>query len=76
MSEFQSIFLSLCENAVKQAKRNVSKIAFFIDVVLFFNIKANALRLCVRAGFLPLHLIRRTELKYTQKASDEALKPA
>jgi hypothetical protein len=39
------------------------------------KITVNALRLCVRAG-LPLHLIRRTELKYTQKASSEARNPA
>jgi hypothetical protein len=41
----------------------------------FFTLTHNALRLCVRAG-LPLHLIRRTELKYTQKASNEARNPA
>jgi hypothetical protein len=42
----------------------------------FFTLTHNGLRLCVRAGFLPLPLIRRTELKYTQKASEEALNPA
>ena len=40
------------------------------------TIAANGFRLCVRAGFLALHLIRRTELKYTQNASNEARNPA
>jgi hypothetical protein len=48
----------------------------FFSMRRFFTMTANGLRLCVRAGFLALHLIRRTELKYTQNASNEARNPA
>ena len=41
-----------------------------------YTMTANVSRLCVRAGFLALHLIRRTALQLYTKLSIEARHPA
>jgi hypothetical protein len=65
-------FKNALENRKPRTQDIIKRTGLFCEKV----IEGNVLPFCVRAGFSAQQLIRRIELTYTQKASNEVQDPA